>query len=44
MSWVAGLSDDERARMLAEVAALVEGGETPAELTVQVVGGLTARA
>jgi hypothetical protein len=28
-----GLSDDERARMLAEVATLVEGGETPAELT-----------
>jgi hypothetical protein len=44
MSWVAGLSDDERARMLAEVAALVEGGETPVELTVHVVVGLTARA
>ncbi len=44
MSWVAGLPDDERARMLAEVAALVEGGETPAELTVHVVVGLTARA
>jgi hypothetical protein len=32
------------ARMLAEVGALVEGGETPPELTVHVVLGLTARA
>ena len=44
MSWVAGLPEDERARMLAEVTALVEGGDTPPELTIHVVVGLTARA
>jgi ubiquinone/menaquinone biosynthesis C-methylase UbiE len=41
MSFVAALPDDERAEWLARVAALVEGGETPAELPVHAVIGLT---
>jgi SAM-dependent methyltransferase len=41
MSFVAALPAKERAERLAEVARLVEAGETPAELSVQVVIGLT---
>lgn len=44
MSFVAGLPEDERGERLAEVQALVEAGETPAELPVQVVVGLTGLA
>jgi SAM-dependent methyltransferase len=44
MSWVAGMSDRERARTLAQVSALVEAGDTPDELPVHVVVGLTALA
>ena len=43
MSFVAGLPEDERTAWLAQVAELVEGGETPAELPVHFVVGLTAR-
>ena len=43
MSFVAALPTDERAGWLAQVTELVEGGETPAELPVHVVIGLTAR-
>jgi SAM-dependent methyltransferase len=44
MSWVAAMSDDERIETLERVRRLVEGGETPAELPVQVVIGLAALA
>ena len=42
MSFVAALPEDQRAERLAQVAALVDAGETPAELPVHVVVGLTA--
>jgi SAM-dependent methyltransferase len=41
MSFVAALPDGRRAELLAEVARLVESGETPAELPVHAVVGLT---
>jgi SAM-dependent methyltransferase len=41
MSFVAALPDEERTARLAQVAELVEAGETPDELAVQVVIGLT---
>ena len=44
MSFVAALPADERAARLAEVARLVEEGETPPELHVQVLIGLTTLA
>ncbi|HEY5143117.1 MAG TPA: methyltransferase domain-containing protein [Solirubrobacteraceae bacterium] len=44
MSWVAAMPEAERAGTLAQVTALVEAGETPDELPVRVVIGLTARA
>jgi SAM-dependent methyltransferase len=44
MSFVAALPGAERAECLAQVAALVSEGVTPAELPVQVVVGLTALA
>jgi SAM-dependent methyltransferase len=44
MSFVAALPEKERTAALAEVANHVEAGETPAELSVQVVIGLTALA
>jgi SAM-dependent methyltransferase len=44
MSFVAALPEDERAKWMAQVAALVEDGEMPAELPVQVVLGLTTLA
>jgi SAM-dependent methyltransferase len=44
MSFVAALPDEERAAWLAQVAALVDAGETPAELPVQAVIGLTTLA
>jgi len=43
MSWVAALPDDRRAEMLAQIGAIVSAGETPAELPVHVVIGLTTR-
>ncbi len=43
MSWVAALPDDERAETLAQIDAIVTAGETPAELPVHVLIGLTAR-
>jgi hypothetical protein len=43
MSFVAAFPEGERGAWLADVAELVEGGETPAELPVHVVIGLTAR-
>ncbi len=44
MSWVAALPEEQRAAMLAEAAALIEAGETPPELGVHVVVGLTSLA
>jgi SAM-dependent methyltransferase len=41
MSFVAALPDQERTARLARVAELVESGETPDEMPVQVVIGLT---
>jgi SAM-dependent methyltransferase len=41
MSFVAALPEEERVEWLAQVATLVEAGETPTELAVQVVVGLT---
>jgi SAM-dependent methyltransferase len=41
MSWVAGLADDERAAWLSRIAEIVDAGETPAEMPIQVVIGLT---
>jgi SAM-dependent methyltransferase len=43
MSFVAALPEEERAPWLAQVTELVEGGETPAELPVHVIIGLTTR-
>jgi SAM-dependent methyltransferase len=44
MSWVAALPDDQRAETLAQIRAIVDAGETPAELPVHVVIGLAALA
>jgi SAM-dependent methyltransferase len=41
MSFVAALPEDQRTERLAQVAELVDAGETPPELPVQVVVGLT---
>jgi SAM-dependent methyltransferase len=44
MSWVAAMPEDRRAETLARVGAIVRAGETPAELPVLVVIGLTGLA
>jgi hypothetical protein len=44
MSFVAALPEDQCAEWLAQVAALVDAGETPDELLVQVVVGLISLA
>jgi SAM-dependent methyltransferase len=44
MSFVAALPADQHAEWMAQVAALVDAGETPDELLVQVVVGLTSLA
>lgn len=44
MSFVAALPEDERAKRMGQVAALLDQGEMPAELPVQVVLGLTTLA
>jgi SAM-dependent methyltransferase len=44
MSFVAALPEDERVAWLTQVAALVDAGQMPAELPVQVVVGLTTLA
>ena len=41
MSFVAALPEDERNAWLDRIGALVEAGETPVELPVHVVIGLT---
>ena len=42
ISWVAALPDDQRTEMLAQVDSIVTAGETPAEMPVHVVVGLTS--
>lgn len=44
MSWLAALPDDRRAVAIAQMRALIQAGETPAELPVQVRLGLAAPA
>lgn len=44
MSWLAALPDDRRAAAIAQMRALIQAGETPAELPVQVRLGLAAPA
>ncbi len=41
MSWIAAMPEDERVETLERMRALVDAGETPSELPVQVVIGLT---
>jgi SAM-dependent methyltransferase len=41
ISWIAAMPDEQRAETLAQLAALVAEGETPAELRVHVAIGLT---
>jgi SAM-dependent methyltransferase len=41
VSWIAAMPDEQRGETLAQLAALVGEGETPAELRVHVVIGLT---
>jgi hypothetical protein len=42
ISWVAALPEDRRAETLAKIGAIIRAGETPAELPVHVVVGLTS--
>lgn len=44
MSWVAGLPTPERERFLERAMAVIEAGETPAELPSQAIIGLTSLA
>jgi hypothetical protein len=43
MSWVAAMPDHQRPQALQRMRAIVDAGETPAELANHVVIGLTAR-
>jgi hypothetical protein len=40
MSWIAGMPEEQRNETLAEITALVDSGETPAEIDVHVIVGL----
>jgi SAM-dependent methyltransferase len=42
MSWIAGMPEDERAAMIERIRALVSSGETPSELPIHAVIGLTS--
>jgi len=44
MSWVAALPEEQRAETLAKVDAIVSAGETPPELSIHVVIGLSTLA
>jgi SAM-dependent methyltransferase len=44
ISWIAALPADDRAETLAQIGAIVDAGETPAELPLHVAIGLTALA
>lgn len=41
ISWIAGMTDDERQSFLGRIRALIDAGETPPELPARVVIGLT---
>jgi SAM-dependent methyltransferase len=41
MSWIAAMDESERTELLGQVRGIVEAGETPAELPVEVVVGLS---
>jgi SAM-dependent methyltransferase len=41
MSWMAALPDDERTETIARIGELIAAGETPSELPVHVIVGLT---
>jgi len=43
VSWMAALPEDERAEVIEQVRTLVDAGETPQQLTVHYVLGLTER-
>lgn len=43
MSWTAALPDDQRAETIERIAELVRTGETPSELSIHVIIGLTSR-
>jgi SAM-dependent methyltransferase len=42
LSWVAALPEDQRAEIFAQVERIINAGETPPELTVHVLIGLTS--
>src|SRR5262249_5384924 len=42
LSWVAALPESRREETLARIGAIVSAGETPRELRLHAVGGLTA--
>jgi SAM-dependent methyltransferase len=44
VSWIAALSEDDRAETLAQIGAIIDAGETPAELPIHVRIGLTSLA
>ena len=44
MSWLAALPEDERADLLERFRAVIQAGDTPAEMPVHVAIGLTALA
>ncbi|HEY2161485.1 MAG TPA: methyltransferase domain-containing protein [Solirubrobacteraceae bacterium] len=44
MSWIAGMPEDERASTIERMRALIGSGETPDEMPIHFVIGLTARA
>jgi SAM-dependent methyltransferase len=44
ISWVAALPEDRRSETLAKIDVIISAGETPAELPIQVVIGLTSLA
>lgn len=42
MSWIAAMSDDQRTETIARIGELITAGETPDELPVHVIVGLTS--
>jgi hypothetical protein len=44
ISWIAAMPDEERTSMVERIRTIVEAGETPAELSQQVVVGLVTPA
>lgn len=44
MSWTAALPDDQRTETIERITELVQAGETPSELSIHAIIGLTSRA